>query len=195
MSTFVGPPVPEDIQRIRMERKKRILQEAESVEAKLDQSTLSKSEHHEESESDSDDGMIGPAPPTREDPDDAERMAQQRLAQRADQEGDAGPTSVLGTDRNSWLAQALGQKVPAADAPSVKVLDRLAIKDTRDDAKDSTNEPAQDQEPSLLEQHLATKKDKKQDQDFNWERDMKANTKLSQYLSNGDFNSRFQRGT
>lgn len=190
--------MPEDIQRVRIERKRRILQEAEEVEAKLDQPSLNKSERQEresESESDSDDGMIGPAPPTREDPDDAERMAQQRLAQRADLEDDAGPTSVLGSDRNSWLAQALGQKVPASDAPSVKVLDRLAIKDTRDDAKDRTNEPAQNQEPSLLEQHLATKKDKKRDQDFNWERDMKANTKLSQYLSNGDFNSRFQRGT
>lgn len=110
MGTFVGPPVPERIQKLRNLKREQAKASVEEIAHKNEDTTGSLEPPPEEAEAGSsseDDGDFGPQLPAGPATAEEEEAALARLHERA---ADAGkePESALGSDRSSWMSVALG---------------------------------------------------------------------------------------
>ncbi|KAA8905528.1 hypothetical protein TRICI_005275 [Trichomonascus ciferrii] len=224
--TFVGPAVPKEIQQIRDARRKEREEEQNAIEERLKQEAeAGKKEDKEDDESSSDDDGFGPLPPppTAESAtEEEEQAALERLKKRSQE------TAGTSANRTNWLSTALGEKEePSYDpktfrrkqsaglsmsesqtARSKRLADEMMGLSGNQSAKPvkkdepAEQEPIEPSGPSLLETHRQQKarKTKQNDDDdqFNWEKDIKhakpSNKKLSEFLDSAkSMNDRFQR--
>lgn len=223
--TFVGPAVPEEIQKIREGRRKEREEEERAIEERLNQKEEMVEKEEDDDSSSDDDGFgpLPPPPPTAAKTEDEEKAALERLKKRSQET--AGPS----TNRANWLSAALGEKEePSYDpktfrrkqtaglamnesqaARTKRLADEMmglsGNKSTASPAKKDEpveTEPIEPTGPSLLETHRQQKarktKEKDDDDQFNWEKDIKhskpSNKKLSEFLDTAkSMNDRFQR--
>lgn len=219
-TTFVGPAVPEDIQRVRDARRKDHEEQQKADEERLNQKEAG-AEVEEDSSSDDDGfGPLPPPPTTAGAIEDEEKAALERLKKRSQE------TAGSSTNRANWLSTALGEKEePSYNPKTFRRRQSAGISMNESQAARSkrlademmglsggkSTQPKKDQPveqgpveptgPSLLETHRQQKARKtKQDDDdqFNWENDIKhskpSNKKLSEFLDSAKtMNDRFQR--
>lgn len=210
----VGPEIPEDIQKIRNERRRIREEEQKATIEKIEKPAVAKTaDEDEDGSSSSDDDGFGPQLPPASNDNDDEKAALERLQKRSVE------TPNKSNDRSNWLRTALGDKDEPSYNPktfrrnpsmnlnssetqatrSKRLADEMmGLGQTKTEkTEEDVEEPEEDKGPSLLEQHKSKKsKSKNEDDSFNWEKDMKKanNKKLSEFLDSAkSMNDKFHK--
>jgi hypothetical protein len=224
---FIGPEVPLEIQKIRAERRKLLLGKVDQQEEEQDVGDATdqvdetkKVDLKSDSESDDDDGWVGPSLPSQNiDEVSAEQEAIDRLQRRADELPDEDRS-----DRANWMNLALGEQ-PSYNPKTLRRHDfkvdsswtekqsvrskRLAdemmgLTDSSETAKRSKQsssgeeniENSEENRQTLLEEHLSRRRGQ-DDLDWNKVRGTGLNNeKLNEIVTKArKMNDKFQRAT